>query len=234
MNRNVTRMAAVTGLAALVGLSMVSTAGAFALRVPQIPVNGSSLQSYLNSVGESINVNTDQVNVQVLTRDASGNSLFTLMLELAGNANGNTIGIYNANEAVPTLFPVFPGSATPGYFAVVSFQSGGNLVVNLFNGSAGLVSSNSYSGVNATGFGVYLSGPGGLFYSEDGRNAGGAAQAIMFSGTGANYGTFWMAWEDLAPAGTDHDFDDAVLQLESVAPVPTVTASWGAVKAQYR
>jgi hypothetical protein len=232
MHRNVTRMAAVAFAAVFLGATLVSAAAAYSLRAPQVTVSGSSLQSYLNGVGESINVATDQANVQVLTTDASGNSLFTLMLELAGNANGNAIGVYNASDAVPTLFQVFPGSASVGYFAVVSFQTGGNLVVNLFNNSAGFVSSNTYGGVNASAFGLYLSGPGGTFYSEDGRNAGGIAQALVFAGTGVNFGQWWMAWEDTQFG--DRDFNDAVLLLESVAPVPTQNKSWGAVKAQYR
>lgn len=235
MYRNVTRMAAIAGAIVLLGLAAASTAGAYSLRIPQVTIGSSSettLQAYLNGVGESITVATDQADVQVLTTDVSGNVLFTLMLEIAGNANGNAIGIYNADQAIPTTFPVFPGSAGPGYFAVVSFQSGGNLVVNLFNSSAGLVSSNSYGGVNASAFGFYLSGPGGTFYSEDGRNAAGVAQALMFAGTGVNFGQWWMAWED-QQAG-DRDFNDAVLLLESVAPVPTQTKSWGGVKALYR
>jgi len=232
MRRNVTRMAAVAVAVVLMGSALVSAAAAYSLRAPQVAVGGGSLQGYLNGVGESINVNTDQADVQVLTTDVSGNALFTLMLELAGNANGNAIGVYNASDAVPTLFQVFPGNAQVGYFAVVSFQPGGNLVVNLFSNTAGFLGSNTYGGVNASAFGLYLSGPGGTFYSEDGRNAGGAAQALMFAGTGVNFGQWWMAWEDTQFG--DRDFDDAVLLLESVAPVPTQNKSWGAVKAQYR
>lgn len=231
MDRKARVLFALAGVAVLAAAFAAPAAHAYPLRNPQVAVGSASLQNYLDGVGESINVATDQVDIAVWTTDASGNSLFTLMLELAGYANDNVIGIYNADEAVPTLFPVFPGSAGPGYFAVVSFQAGGNLVVNLFNNSAGFIGSTAYAGVNASAFGLYLSGPGGTFYTEDGRN-GGVAQALTFAGTGVNFGQWWMAWEDLP--GPGGDFDDAVLLLESIAPVPTQAASWGAIKGQYR
>jgi hypothetical protein len=236
MRHNVTRGVLFAALAVVLGLAVVSTAGAFPLRSPQVTIGSSpetSLQTYLTGVGESINVTTDQLDLQTWSTDVSGNALFTLMLEIAGNAPNNTYGVYNANEASPTLFEVFPGNAGPGWFAVVSFMSGGNLVVNLFSPSAGLVGTNSYSGVNSSDFGFYLSGPGGTFYTEDGRN-GGVAQALTFAGTGRNYGDWWLAWEDLPPASSDRDFNDAVLLLESIAPVPAETKSWGALKARYR
>jgi hypothetical protein len=235
MRQSVTRIALFSVLAVAASAVLVSAAAAFPLRSPQVVLGDGTLQAYLNSVGESINVGTDQLDLQAWTSDVSGNALFTLMLELAGNANSNAYGIYNANEASPTLFQVFPGNASPGWFAVVSFQAGGNVVVNLFSNTAGLVSTTNYSGVNSADFGFYLQGPGGTFYSEDGRNPGGLAQALTFAGTGQNFGDWWLAWEDLERAGgSDNDFNDGVLLLESINPVPAESKSWGALKAKYR
>ena len=52
---NIGRVAASLALGA-----MLATSASAALRVPQVVVNGGSLQGYLNSKGESINVLTDQ------------------------------------------------------------------------------------------------------------------------------------------------------------------------------
>src|SRR5690242_11467607 len=111
----VKRFASPSAIAVAALVVVASAAGAFPLRSPQVAVGGTSLQTYLNGVGESINVNTDQLDAQVWDTSVSGNATFTLMIELAGNAALNTIGIYNANNAAP-LFQVFPGAASAGWF----------------------------------------------------------------------------------------------------------------------
>src|SRR5262245_48256016 len=117
-------------------VATASMASAFNLRAPQVPVLGGTLQGYLNGVGESINVNTDQLDAQVWTASISGNASFTLMIELSGNAAGNNIGIYNTGgPPVPPLYQVFPGAAAAGWFASAHFQ-GGNLVVTLFDNNS--------------------------------------------------------------------------------------------------
>ena len=94
---------------------LAASANAFSLRVPQVPVSGSSLQTYLSNppINESINVLTDQLDAQVWNTSVSGNATFTLMIEFAGNAGGNSLGVYNANNPAP-LFQVFPGAASAG------------------------------------------------------------------------------------------------------------------------
>lgn len=228
----VKRFASLSAIAVAALVVVASAAGAFPLRSPQVAVGGSSLQTYLNGVGESINVNTDQLDAQVWDTSVSGNATFTLMIELAGNAALNNIGIYNANNAAP-LFQVFPGAASAGWFAAAHF-GGGNLVVTLFDNNSIIQGQSFYPGVNANGFGFYLQGPGGTFYSQDGMNGGGAAQALTYAGTGKNFGDWWECFEDLPPAGSDRDFDDAVLLLQSVVPTPAKGTSWGALKRIYR
>src|SRR5436190_7064945 len=106
-------------------IALVAFAGSAsaALRSPQVTVNGGTLQGYLNSVGESINVLTDQQNIQRWAATVSNNSTFTIQVELAGNAGTNTYGLYNASLAAPPLYQVFPGAATSGWFAVASFRT---------------------------------------------------------------------------------------------------------------
>jgi hypothetical protein len=215
--------------------SLATTAFA-ALRSPQVPVLGGSLQAYLNSKGEAINVNTDQNDVQTWSTTPSNNSAFTLMIELSASAAANTYGIYNGANPAPPLYLVFPGAASAGWFATASFRNAPvRVVVNLFDNNGLFVAGNTYLGADASNFGYYLSGPNGLFYSQDARNPGGLAQMLTYAGTGSNSGSWWLCMEDQSlAAGSDQDFDDAVLFLESVNPTPVHTTSWGQVKARFR
>ena len=214
---------------------LVAASASAALRVPQIAVGGGSLQGYFNGVGESINVNTDQNAVQTWVTTVSNNATFTLMIELAGFAGSNNIGLYNAGDVAPALMQVFPGAATAGWFATTSWRSGPTrVIVNLFDQDAVFQGSTTYLGADASNFGYYLSGPGGLFYTQDARN-GGVAQALAYAGTGNNAGQWWLCWEDLPiGGGSDQDYDDAVLFLESVNPTPVMSTSWGQLKKRFR
>ena len=222
------------GTAVVAGVLLVSMVGvsSAALRLPQIPVLGGTLQGYLNGVGEAINVNTDQENAQVWQTSVSGNATFTLMIELTGNAAGNNIGVYNAGLAAPPLDLVFPGAAAAQWFATCHF-SGGNLVVTLFDQNSIIQGQNFYAGIPANNFGFYIQGPGGLYYSEDARN-GGIAQVLTYLGTGRNFGDWWECFEDSAPAVSDRDFDDAVLLIQSVVPTAVDSNTWGKIKQLYR
>ena len=181
----------------------VKPAAAFPPRVPQVAVAGGTLQAYLNGVGESINVQTDQVDAQVWTVAISGNASFTLMIELSANAGGNSIGVYNAGLAAPPLDVVFPGAATAGWFASAHF-SGGNLVVTLFDQNSIIQGQSFYGGIPANNFGFYIQGPGGTYYSQDSRN-GSVAQILTYLGTGQNAGDWWECFED---TGSPHRLRD--------------------------
>jgi hypothetical protein len=217
-------------------VALLATGASAALRVPQIAVAGGSLQGYFNGVGESINVQTDQNAVQTWQTSVSNNATFTLMIELGGFAPNNNIGIYNASAVAPSLYQVFPGAASAGWFATCSFRSGPTrVVVNLFDDNANFQGQNTYLGADASNFSYYLQGPGGTFYAQDSRNAGSVAQALAYAGTGNNTGQWWLAWEDLQiGGGADNDYDDAVLFLESIAPTPVSKTTWGALKVRFR
>jgi len=230
MKRCATRF---TGLFASLSLvALLATGASAALRVPQVAVAGGTLQGYLNSVGESINVLTDQDATQTWQSTVSGNSTATLMIELSGDAALNSIGLYNAGNPAPPLYQVFPGAASAGWFAVASFETAPTrVVVNLFDNFANLMGTNTYLGADASNFGYYLQGAsGGVFYTQDARNPGAAPHALTYAGTGVNSGQWWLCWED----GTDQDFDDAVLFLESIAPTPVAKTTWGALKRRFR
>jgi hypothetical protein len=231
------RLRVVIATASLAVLGITSQANAFTPRVPQVPVLGGTLQGYLNSKGESINVLTDQQDAQVWSQSASGNGALTLMVELTGNAASNSFGLYNASNPTPPLYQVFPAAATAGWFAIMSFRTAPTrVVVNLFDASAALQGTTTYLGIDANSFGFYEQNinTGQILYSQDGRNPGLAAQMLAYQGTGINVGEWWLCFEDTPLAGSDQDFDDAVMVLESVNPLATVPATIGGVKALYR
>jgi hypothetical protein len=219
-------------------IALVAFAGSAsaALRVPQELVNGGTLQGYLNGVGEAINVNTDQQDVQRWTATVSNNSTFTIQVELTGNAAGNTIGLYNASLAAPPLYQAFPGAATSGWFAVASFRTAPvRVVFNLFDASAALQGTVTYLGADRNDFGFYLQQAAGLvLYTQDARNPNGHAQALTYAGTGINSGSWWLCFDDVSqPQGSDYDYDDCVLFLESVNPTPVSKTTWGQLKSRF-
>lgn len=226
----------VTMITGLLAVAVLAGSASAALRIPQVPVLGGGLQGYINTADGGINVLTDQNSAQRWAATVSNNSTFTVQVELSGNAASNSIGIYNASLAAPPLYQVFPGAATSGWFAVASFRTlPTRVVVNLFDANAALQGTSTYLGADRNDFGYYINGPGGLFYTQDSRNPGSAAQALTFAGTGLNSGSWFLCFEDTGlNAGSDQDYDDAVLFCESVNPTPVAKASWGALKSRFR
>jgi len=206
-----------------------------ALRSPQVVVNGSGLQGYLDSEGESINVQTDQQDVQVFQPVMSINFPATYQFEAALKDPGLEVGIYDGHLSSPELVPIFPAVSGPEWFAVVSFrQNPDRVVISLFDSNSNLVGTQVHFGPTNAGFGFYVQGPGGTLYSQDVRNPGGAAQALFFMGTGIDSGSWWIAFEGTPQGDSDRDFDDAVLFNEQVTGVPVHTSSWGDLKARFR
>ena len=232
------RVATATSTAAVFLMLGVSVSAAYPKRAPQIPLqtgwDGISLQSYLNNKGESCDTHADQLDLQTWLAPVSGTARFALMMEIAGHAPQNSIGIYNAGQATPTKYLVFPGGAVPGWYATCLFSAPNNLQVKLYDANNLLQGTTNYSGVDLNNFGFYLQGPQGTFYSQDARNIHGRAQVITYAGTGAFAGKFWECFEDLPYGSSDADFQDSVLLLESVAPTPAMQSSWTTLKALFR
>ena len=217
-------------------LAFASTASAFSLRSPQIPFNTSVLQPYLNSVDGGINVTTQQLDAQTFQTSVSGNADFTLLVKLTSYAAGNSIGVYNTldQSTSPALFELFPAAAANGWYVSCHFQTNGVLAVTLFDNTGLSQGVTNYTGVDRTHFGFYLFNNSRTrpYYTQDGRNGG--PQALTFAGTGANYGDWWLCFQDaiyIAPVST---FTGAVLELQSVIPTPVLGTTWGQLKATYR
>jgi hypothetical protein len=222
----------------LVTLFAFAGTASAALRSPQVPVLAGGLQGYLNVADGGINVSTDQQDIQSWQASTGGNTNFTLQLDLGPYSPNNSIGLYNASLAAPPLYQVFPGAAASGWWATAAFRSAPTrVIVTLFDATSAFQGSSTYLGADQANFGFYLMGPGGTFFTQDSRNPGGVAQALTFAGTGANLGSWWLCFEDqpdLPGGGGDSSFDNAVLFLQAIAPVPVSQTTWGQLKARFR
>jgi hypothetical protein len=230
MKRAVTTLfVSMVALVASVGLATA------ALRVPQVPVVGAGLQAYLTSVGQTINVATDQDANQSWTHTASATTSYTVMFQSSPNANVQQFGLYNAGAAIPPLYFILSGSIGPFGYSTATFKPGALMTVNRFDALANFLNTTTYGGVDETNFGFYLTVPAGTVFTQDPRNPGGLARAIVFKGTGSASGNWWLCFDEPGTGGPgDGDFDDLVILMESVNPTPTHSTTWGALKARFR
>jgi hypothetical protein len=228
------------GVALLATVVLASTAGAAVpLRTPQVPFVNGALQGYLSANDGGINTLSDQLDAQTFKSNVSGITDFQLMIELSGTAATNVIGVYNAGDANPLLYQLFPGFATAGYSVACRFTAAGVLKVDLFDQLFAHLGQTTYTGVTRDNFGFFIRNGNNTYYSQDSRN-GNLPQALTYQGTDVLFGNssdWWECFNDMPYAPNISTFGSAVLLLQSIAPLPpvsTTTQSWGSLKASYR
>jgi len=221
----------IPGMAAmLVGAAFAASADATVINTVN---NGEpSLQQVLNNItvggNSSVNVNTDQVtNDSYWQIGASGGALSTFIIELTAGAATQTFGIYDHSNP-SNYVQLFNGSASTNTKAYVSIAADGSVSVvqNLNDPSSLALYSGNFSGNN---FGFYLGhGSGPQLYSDTNLNSDGKDHMVAFQGKGdtvqigSNAAGPWdsneyiLGFED----GTDFDYQDMVVMVESVSPVP--------------
>jgi hypothetical protein len=179
------------------------------------------------------------------TVDSVGSA--TILVEIAGNANGNMLGIYDSSNVSNSL-QLFSGPASSGSRAYITITgSPGNYVVTVDSfTTAGNSSVTATFGSSV--FGFYLNQPasagGQRFYSDSSLNPGingGPVKDYMYAyqGNGAIFqnssiyapaivkGTQFrttdniLAWEDLS-SGSDRDYQDMIVLLRDIVPVSPV------------
>ena len=214
---------------AVVAIALVPAPSHAALRSPQVPVSGSTLQTFFGTQGQAINVSTDQVDAQTFSVPVGSD--FQVLRFIDPNAS---VGAYNAAAVSPALYLIFPGATSPGWFPMASFRaSPDRLIVNLFDPSNTLVGTSSYLGADHTNFGFYAQMAAGTAFSQDSRDPSGRPQMLAFSGTGARSGSTWLAFENTPGPGSDVADAVALVALAS-GPVPAGPGSWARVKALFR
>lgn len=153
----------------------------------------------------------------------AGGSISTFVVEIAGNANSNTFGVYDRNDK-DNWVELFGGSDSTGNQTSLSIKADGSVFV-AFNDTGKDFSANA--------FGFYLGTSNGpRFYSDSLLNQGND-QMVAYQGTDTdtiqvanNAAGLWtdnefiLAWEDVLYSNSDQDFNDLVVIVESVIPVP--------------
>ena len=222
--------------------ALAMSAGAFA--APVSFVEGNSLQSVIDGLytaagtptGNAPKVNTNQANESGRFEiEASGGSIATMVIEIAGLAGSNTFGIYDINNS-SNFLQLFSGNASSGYSSTlkVTLTNAGykftSITLDAAGDQVGLATNQMFSSQT---FGYYLgSGSTPAFFSEASKNNNGEDQMVAFKGDGdkiqlpggipAVWGSssYILAWEDQAYGSSDKDFNDMVVYVESVTAVP--------------
>lgn len=216
---------------ALVALAGIGLMAGNALALPL----GTGLQGVLDGItiaptagNSSVDVTTDYIadnNDSYWSITASGGSITTLVVEIAGLAGTNLFGVYNGS----TYVQLFNGAAAAGAQAMLSIKADGSVWVN---------NADTFLDFSGNNFGYYLDssagGGGGLFHSDTALNTDQLDHMLAYQGTNTDTvqlpnlvaglwtnNEYMLAWEDLSAGGAnDYDYDDFVVMVESVNPVP--------------
>jgi hypothetical protein len=214
---------------------VIATAGANATII-QVG-SETSLQTIIDNITvggpSSVNVNTDQASPdEIWANTDSGISPIRFVAEIAGQASVNTFGIYDPNN-IANFFEIFSGAHSNGELSTFGLDTDGSVFA--LSGGGFTDTGIDFSG---TTFGFYIGTPTTKFYSEVSKNGpGGDDQMVAFQGTSTDTinlpgfggpalwteGGWLLAFEDRLYSGSDKDFNDMVIFIESARPVPEPT-----------
>ncbi|WP_236014981.1 DUF4114 domain-containing protein [Geomonas anaerohicana] len=160
------------------------------------------------------------------TTGGCGTSSATMILEIAGNAHVNSFGIYDASN-VNNRAELFSGRAGAG--TRVSFSFDRDLTLTVADYARKTFTDHRF---DSNVFGFYFDNGANIFYSDTARNADGFDHMVAYASQGGAVSlpgspayTPWLpneyvlGFEDTYGGG-DGDYNDMVLMVESVAPVP--------------
>ena len=176
--------------------------------------------------------------------DQTGSAIFTspgdtytatLEIEVAGFAAKNTFGIYSFADPTRRA-TVFNGRASVGDVATLRFEADGDVRVE--TGGRSFTFGDMFAPAGARDFGFFITTPERrAFFTEDSRNPFGRPQALIYQGddrTQVNFGMgsetfdsdeFVIAFENAAYGSGDKDFQDMVVFVQSLTPVPAPGAA---------
>lgn len=210
---------------------------------------GATLQGALDGITlgpnpgvSSVNVVTDDITDTLDSYwniTGTGGSVSTIIIELAAFSGTNTFGMYDASNSA-NIVQIFGGGAGSGAQAVVGIQADGSVFLNYVDTGVDFASGNKFGFyLDATtgnlGAGNIPPGTTAVFYSDTSLNLdapGGIDHMYAYQGKNVDMiqilpwspglwtdNEFALAWEDIWGGG-DLDFDDFVVMVESVVPVP--------------
>ncbi len=143
-------------------------------------------------------------------------SINVILGENTLNAASNAFGIFSGGTSIE----IFNGTDGAGYKALVNYAAG-NIGVTVFDE---LGNFNRFSGLIAwsgSPFGFYLNNGSDTFFSDSTLNAGGIDAMVGYQNV-PKPGESILAFEDGTLEGgvANTDYDDFVVMVESVYPVP--------------
>lgn len=158
--------------------------------------------------------------------------------EIARNASQDSFGIFDPNKPSNYL-QLFSGAASDGWTTSLVNNGGGSYTADWFNAAGIFQGSETATFSTNRTFGYYLFGPGGnFFYSMTSLNGtsspypNGMPHMVAYQSNGktllklGNTVDYWspneyiMAWEDTPLATSDLGYNDFVVAVNSVTPVP--------------
>jgi hypothetical protein len=174
---------------------------------------------------------------------ASESSVSRMVFEISANSGGTNFGVFDSADHNNRV-QLWDGSAQPGVTnggtAFLTIDGGNVYVGSDFSSPDGIFANNT--------FGYYIELPNGTFYySDEALNPDGADQMVSFRGNDSDqlalppncpgsfpacdpktFGSneYLLGWEDIlaslpvGPGSTDNDYNDLVVLVESVEPVP--------------
>lgn len=175
-----------------------------------------TLVNYLNP-GAGIDVTADQQAAGMWSLDGALSINMLLGFKVAGDAGATSIGLWSITGGQMTQVTIFDNNSR-------GYESSGPMSASLvfdpttyaltISGGWG-VDDGTFSGIDPNAFGFYITDAnnGNTFYSVDSLN-GGAAQMLAFLDPTTDAWT--LGFEDTANSLGDHDFQDAVIQVEAV------------------
>jgi hypothetical protein len=195
---------------------------------------GTSLQGVLDGItvdpigNSSVDVTTDALSDAAdscWSVSATGGSISTLIIEMAGFANQNKFGIYDKADDSKRV-QLFNGVAGSGDMVLVSIRANGSVYVNFMDTGIDFASNE---------FGYYLdsthASDGGFWHSDTSLNTdmldhmaayqGKGTDQVQIDGLAAGLWTqneYILAFEDLKANVSDTDYNDFVVMVESVTP----------------
>lgn len=157
---------------------------------------------------------------------ATGGSVATMIIELSAWNTVASFGVYDASDK-DNFVQLFSGNDAPGDLILLSIDEDGNVYVNNSPTASATFSS--------TAFGYYINSPtqgGGIFYSDTSLNLDNFDHMVAYRGENDfvdmpsprpdGYWTpseYVLGFEDQYGGG-DYDYQDLVVMVESVKPVP--------------
>lgn len=219
---------------------MLATSSAMATTIGLTPNDPSQLQSVLNGLTtsgtSSVNAATGMISDgydAYWNINATGGSVATMAIELAGYAASNSLYIYDSSNPSNTLL-LFGGANVAGDQLTLNILANGTAqVYGVINSSFVFRTAN----FGSTTFGYMLVSPDGTFYSDTALNeqvnGDYVNHMLAYQGTGDTVqidpyapgqwsaNEYLLAFEDLnGITGSDYNFTDMVVMVESVTPVP--------------